>query len=259
MKQRALGFLSLALLAAPGLAQAKGWLFTVGAQVGVSPPYEGANRDILEPAPTFDLRPADAPQRFTPPDGGTMIALYANKYFEIGPVARFRYERSDHGEFKGFKKINIAAEPGVYIDVWPVSWLRGRVEGRRGVVGHEGWVGDAGLDLVYTGKRWDASVGPRVGWGDGRYMDTYFSVTPTEAARSPFVHQAYKADGGRRYTGLETAIAYHLSKHWRVTADFGYQRLSKEAANSPIVKATGSPNQYMSSLGLSYQFGIGTR
>ena len=255
MTKHSFGLAILASLAVCSGARAEGWIFTLGAQVGVSPPYEGANRDILEPGPTFDLRPASAPERFTPPDGGTTVALLSNKYVEIGPVVRFRYERGDSGELQGFDKIKWAAEPGLYMDLWPASWLRLRVEGRKGVTGHIGWVGDAGLDLVYTGKRWDASIGPRFGWGDQRYMQTYFGVTPLEAARSPMISEAYAPDAGQRYTGLETAVSYHITRRLHVVADVGYQRLVKTAADSPIVRLAGSPDQYMSSVGFRYSFG----
>ncbi len=242
-------------LAGAGAARAEGWIFTVGAQVGVAPPYEGANRDILEPAPTFDLRPASAPQRFNPPDGGTTVTVLSTKYFEIGPMARFRYDRGDSGEFSGFKKLHWAAEPGLFVNLWPTSWLRVRVEGRKGVTGHIGWVGDAGADLVYNGKRWEASIGPRFGWGDQRYMQTYFGVTPQEAARSPLVNQAYAPNAGQRYAGLETAVSYHLTNRWHIIADVGYQRLTNTAADSPIVRIAGSPDQYTSSIGVTYSFG----
>ncbi len=252
-----LALASLFGLLAAGQAHAGGWTFTVGAQLGVAPPYEGADRDILEPAPTFDLRPKGSPERFTPPDDGTDVAIFSNQYFEIGPVVRFRYQRNDTGELKGFDKIDWAAEPGIYADVWPLSWMRLRLEARHGVTGHYGWVADTGVDFVYTGKRWDASIGPRMGFGDSRYMDTYFEVTPAEAARSPAIHEAYDPSAGRRYTGVETAVGYHLSRRWRLIADIGYQRLAGSAADSPIVRTTGSADQFMSSLGFTYSFDLG--
>jgi outer membrane scaffolding protein for murein synthesis (MipA/OmpV family) len=248
------------LLAVQGRAHAEsGWYFRVGPTIGVAPPYEGANRDTLVPSVTFDLRSANSPVRYVPPDTGTTIAIVSNRYFEIGPVVRFREGRDGKGELEGFRNIRWAAEPGAYLDVWPVSWLRGHVEGRRGVVGHQGWVGDAGVDLIYMGEHWDASVGPRIGWGDGRYMQTYFGVTPDEAARSRFVNDVYTPGAGRRYTGVETSIAYNFDPRWRVTFDVGYQRLAKVAADSPIVRLAGSADQYMSSIGFSYAFHVGRR
>jgi outer membrane scaffolding protein for murein synthesis (MipA/OmpV family) len=240
-----------------GEAHADGWVFTLGAQVGVSPPYEGANRDILEPGPTFELRPASAPERFTPPDGGTTFALYSNSFFEIGPLVRFRFERDDKGELQGFQKIGVAAEPGLYTDIWPTKWLRLRLEGRHGVTGHYGWVGDVGADLVHNGSRWDASIGPRFGFGDHRYMETYFGVTPQEAAANPRINAAYDPDAGQRYSGFESAVGYHLSRNWRVVADFGYQRLTGAAANSPIVRKAGMADQFSSSIGFKYAFHVG--
>lgn len=248
-------------LAGGGAASAEGWTVRLGPQVGVAPPYEGADRDVLQPALVVDVRPRGAPDRFVPPDGGTTVAILSNRFIELGPLVRFREERKPTGELTGLRKVNWSAEPGAYVDLWPTSWLRGRVEGRYGVGGYQGWVGDAAMDLVFTGarrgSRWDASVGPRIGWGDQRYMRTYFGVTAAEAARSPSINEAYSPGGGRRYTGFETAVAYNFNRRWRVTADFGYQRLAHSAAASPIVRLAGSQDQYLSSLGVTYTFGQG--
>ena len=86
-------------------------------------------------------------------------------------------------------------------------------------------------------------------------MQTYFGVTPLEAARSPVVSAAYSPDAGQRYTGLETAVSYHLSRRLHIIADIGYQRLAKTAADSPIVRLAGSPDQFTSSVGFTYSFG----
>jgi outer membrane scaffolding protein for murein synthesis (MipA/OmpV family) len=237
-------------------AHAGDWIATVGARVTTAPPYEGADHDVIRPFPTFNLRPADRPYRFTPPDGGTTFALIDTDHFVLGPMARFQYKREPTGDLKGLGKIGWAAEPGAFVDVWPVKWLRGRAEIRRGVAGHDGLVGDVGADLVYTGKRWDASIGGRMGWGSDSYMDKYFGVTPQEAARSPIINQVYDPTGGQRYRGVELAAAYHLDEKWTVTADFGYHHLSSRAADSPIVRLVGDDDQYAGSIGISYAFGL---
>ena len=238
-------------------AHAEGWIVTIGGRVTEAPPYEGAGHDVLAPAPTFSLRRADSPDRFTPPDGGTTLALLSSRYVSFGPMARFRYARGDQGKLTGMNKIDFAAEPGAFIDLWPANWLRLRAEARHGVFGHHGWVGDAGMDLVHTGSRWSASIGPRYGYGDKHYMDTYFGVTPTEAARSPLITTAYEPGQGPRYWGGEAAISYRLAGGLKTSFDVGYHRLATKVADSPIVQVAGSRNQISAGVGISYSFGVG--
>jgi outer membrane scaffolding protein for murein synthesis (MipA/OmpV family) len=233
------------------------WVATAGARVTTAPPYEGADHEVVRPWPTFSLRRADRPYRFTPPDGGTTFAVVDTEHFVFGPMARVQYQRKPQGELRGLQKIDWAAEPGAFAEVWPVPWLRVRGELRHGVIGHSGLLGDAAVDLVYTsGRRWDASLGGRMGWGNDSYMDKYFGVTRAEAARNPVINQAFDPGGGRRYMGVEAAVAYHLSDHWRVTGDMGYHRLVGDAAESPIVRLVGNRDQYFGGMSVSYSFDL---
>jgi len=245
------------LVLAPAASRAEEWIVTVGGRLGASPPYEGAGHDDIRPSLMFNVRPADKPYRFTPPDGGSTIALLSTRYIELGPMARFRYSRDDTGKLTGLDKIGIAVEPGVFVNLWPTNWFRIRLEGRRGVTAYQGWVADAGLDLIHTGKRWDFSIGPRAGYGDHNYMDTYFGVTPQEAARSPLINIPYDPRGGQRYLGMEVAGSYHVTNRFRTYIDFGYHRLSKGASDSPIVQLAGGAREDVSaSIGASYSFGV---
>ncbi|MEP6967854.1 MAG: MipA/OmpV family protein [Pseudomonadota bacterium] len=250
-------FAVLGFAAVAGESHAEGgWIVTIGGRATARPPYEGADHDVIRPAAIFNLRRADKPFRFTPPDGGSSVGLFTSRYIVAGPLVRFQYSRPNTGAFTGFDKIGFAAEPGAFVDLWPVNWLRGRVEVRRGVAGHSGFVGDAGLDLVYTGHRWDFSVGPRFGYGDSRYLDTYFGVTPQEALRSPIITTPYEPGAGTRYYGAEVAGAYHLTSRWWTIVDVGYHRLSHLAADSPVIQVAGSRDQVAGSVGLSYMFGV---
>ncbi len=258
MKRLLLAAGALSLLTATA-AEAKDWVVSVGARVSAAPPYEGADYQRILPSPTLSVRPADRPYRFVPPDGGTTFSLIDSDHFVFGPMARFRYRRDDTGKLAGLKDIKWAAEPGAFVDIYPVKWLRMRGELRHGVGGHAGFVADVGADLIYTGQngsKWDFSIGPRVGWGDRKYLDRYFGVTPREAALSPFVNRAYAPSSGRRYAGVEFATAYHLDDRWVVKADVGYRKLTDKAANSPIVQLAGDVDQFSGSVGISYSFGL---
>ncbi|MGH7024755.1 MAG: MipA/OmpV family protein [Caulobacteraceae bacterium] len=247
---------ALCLGAGPALAQQGDWIVTVGAGASASPPYEGAPNDTLRPSILFSARRADKPYRFTPPDDGGSLALFSSKHFDLGPVLNFRNGRGDAGKLVGFDKIGFVVEPGAFADVWVTDWLRGRVQVRQGVVGQFGAVGDAGIDFIHTGHRWDLSIGPRYGFGDARYMETYFGVTPAEALRSPFLTRAYTPGAGSRYWGVEAAYAYRATKRIRITLGVGYHRLVGVAAASPVVAIAGSRNQYSAGLSVAYSFGV---
>ncbi len=241
----------------PAEALAREWIVTVGGTLGIAPPYEGAGHDDFRPSAAFNVRPADRPYRFSPPDGGSTFSLISNRYIDAGPMVRFRYKRRNDGHLEGLRQIDTAVEPGVFVNVWPTNWLRGRVEARYGFFGYEGVVGDAAVDLIHTGRKWDFSLGPRYGYGGTHYMDTYFGVTPTEAARSPLIKTAYEPGAGSRYVGLEAATSYHITNRLRTTYGFGYHRLSHLVADSPVVQVAGSRDDYFATVGVTYSFGVG--
>jgi outer membrane scaffolding protein for murein synthesis (MipA/OmpV family) len=247
--------LAFSLAAAATAARAEGWTVSVGAKASVSPPYEGADHFVTRPAATLSIAPAGRPYRFNPPDVGSTFALVDTRYVVFGPVVQFLYGRGDRGQLAGLDRVHWAAEPGAFLDLWPARWLRLHGELRRGIIGHAGLVSDLGVDLVHMGSRWDFSVGPRMGFGDHDYFERYFGVTPQEAQRSPLIDQAYDPGGGRRYTGVEAAAAYHLTPRLFVNADIGYHGLAARAADSPIVQVAGSKRQYTASVGISWRFG----
>jgi MipA family protein len=255
----AFGPTTLVMLSVIGAAPASAadWIVTVGGRGAVSPPYEGAPNDVVRPSLVFNVRRADKPFRFTPPDDGGSLSLISSKHFDFGPVLNFRSGRGDTGRLQGFDKIGFAVEPGLFANVWATDWLRARVQVRQGVLGHHGTVGDTGIDYIHTGKRWDFSIGPRYGFGDARYMDTYFGVTPIEAARSPLLDKPFEPGAGARYAGIETAYGYQWTRRIRAVIDVGYHRLVNKAADSPVVAVAGSRNQYTAGIGVTYSFGVG--
>jgi outer membrane protein len=244
------------LLLAAGDAQARDWVVDLGIGASVRPPYEGADDVRVQPSPTLRVRRAERANRFTPPDPGASVDLIDTRYVTLGPVINLRRRRKAEGDLIGLREVKPAVEAGVFVELWPTDWLRTRFEARRGVAGHHGWVGDVGLDVIYNGDRWDVSAGPRVGFGEANYLDTYFGVTAAEAAANPLIDRAYSPTRGRRYTGLQTAFSYRLSDHWRTASHFGYRRLADRAVRSPIVRTSGSGNYFTGGAGLIYSFGF---
>lgn len=246
--------LGVAALACSTPSWASDWIVTVGGRAQAVTPFEGAGYDIFVPTPALQIRRADRPDRPVLPDDGVGIALLNAGPFSAGPVVRLRGKRSSDFEHAGLDEIPLAIEPGVFANLWPTDWLRLHGEMRRGVRGHSGWIGDAGLDLALRSGPWTATIGPRVGWGDHDYMDTYFGVTPDEAAANPILNGAYAPRSGIRYTGGEATLARRWGKQWRTTANFGFHRLAGIPADSPIIRAFGGRDEFSGGLGLRYSF-----
>jgi len=244
---------------AGGGAQAaplEGWVVDLGARLGASPKWEGSDDTQVRVTPTLVLRRANPERRFTPPDPGATFGLIDTGRVTAGPVVVLRSKRDNDDELVGLRKVKRAAEVGGFVDVWPANWLRLHLQARRGVAGHSAWLGDAGFDLVYSARRWDASIGPRVSYASDSYMDKYFGVTPEEAALNPAITAAYAPSGGARSIGGRAAFAYYVNDRWRASADLGYARLGDRAADSPIVRTLGSRDQVTAGVSLAYTFGL---
>lgn len=248
---------ALACAAAPAAARPlEGWVVDLGGRVGAAPDWEGSDDTKVQVTPTLTVRRVDPVHRYIPPDPGATFGLIGNDRFVAGPVLVLKRKRENDGDLTGLRKVKRAAEVGAFADVWPMEWLRLHVEARKGVMGHTGWLGDAGFDLVAGGRRWDASVGPRMGWADDRYMDKNFGVTPQEAAANPGIATAYAPSGGSQYVGARAGAAYYLSDRWRASVDASYRRLGSKAADSPIVSTFGSRKQFTAGVGIAYSFGL---
>ena len=238
-----------------GTAHADDWIVRVGVRTRFKPSFEGSAHRVLDPLPLISFRRADQPYRFTPPAVGASFSLIDTRFLVMGPVLRFRSGREAGGKYAGLAPISKALLPGAFLELWPKDWLRARIEARRSFNSDAGWSGDAGLDLIHTGMRWDASIGPRIGLGDGQYLQRYFGVTADEAAHGPLYRTPYAPGGGVRYTGVTAAAAYHWTRRWRTTLDVDYQRLAAKPMASPIVRAVGSGDQVSLGLSVSYEFG----
>ncbi len=255
MRQVLLATAGAAGVLSAGAAQASDWIVTLGGRAQAVVPYEGASHDIFVPTPAIQLRRADRPDRPSFADDGLGLALLNTGGLSVGPELRLRSKRNSDGELVGVSSVPLAIEPGAFVTLWATRWLRLHGEGRRGIRGDHGWTADGALDLVGKTGRWTATVGPRVGWGDQNYMETYFGVTPLDAIASPVIKTPYTPTSGLRYVGGYASLGYHFGRHWQTTANVGFHRLAAQAADSPIVRILGSRDELSGGLGLKYSFG----
>ena len=81
------------------------------------------------------------------------------------------------------------------------------------------------------------SVGPGVTWADSRYMRTFFSVTPAQAAVSPLA--IYTARAGAADVHWNALTTYEISSRWSVGVSDYLGRLHGSAERSPVTLRRG--------------------
>ena len=247
-----------ALFASPAAAQeSRGWTLTVGGGAQAYPKYPGADSLGVNPLPIVDLRRQGSPLTFEAPDEGWGFGfLGGDSAFDFGPSIAFQGKRQDEDVGAAVGDVGFTVEAGGFAEVNIGQNFRIRAEGRRGIGGHDGWIGDLSADFVLRDRdTYVFSIGPRARISDDNYQDSYFSVTPAVAAVTGL--PAYDAGGGFHAVGVVAGLTYMLDRNWGLYGYAGYDRLVGDAADSPIVRTYGSRNQYSAGLGIFYSFDVG--
>lgn len=233
-------------------------IVTVTGNLEAGPRFPGSDRFTVFGYPSISFRRANEPIRFTAPDDGLSISFLENPSLRIGLVGRYRpgrYFGDDRKNLFGLRDVRWSAEPGAFVEFWPVDFLRARAEARFGVHGYHGVVGNVGLDFVQRYNRFTFSIGPRAAFGDTDFTSAYFSVTPIEAALNGRV-TPFKAKGGVNSVGALASVSYIWSEQWATTVYGQYDRLVEDAGRSPISRNLGSRDQYTVGARLSYSFSL---
>jgi outer membrane protein len=247
------------IAAAPASAQDGGGGYTVTAGLGVQvlPKYPGDNAYSIFPMPIFGLRRQGAPMPFVAQDQGLGFGfLGQGSRVNLGPaiVVRARRQQSDVGAAVG--DVGFTIEAGGFVEVYPVRNLRLRGEVREGIGGHHGLTGDVGADFIIRDESsYIFSFGPRARWSDGDFTRAYFGVTPARAAATGL--PAFTPRGGFYAVGAMAGLTYKFGHNWGMRSYLGYDRLIRDAADSPIVRRFGSRDQISGGAGLFLEFNVG--
>lgn len=226
--------------------------FGVGPQF--LPEFPGAEDFSLNPLVGVFVRREGDPIPGRAPDDGFGFSLTGRGGpIEIGPVVHFQSEREEEDVGAPVGNVDFTVEPGVFVNVNVSPAFRLRFEGRRGVGGHDAFLGDVGADLFLRGGTDTLfSIGPRLRLADDDWMDAYFAVTPAAALASGL--PVYDPEGGIRSVGAMAGLTHQFSRSFGIYAYAGYDRLVGDAADSPIVRAFGSQDQFSGGIALTYSF-----
>lgn len=248
--------------AAPASAQDEGghrWTVTVGGGAQLNPRYPGADNYGIFPLPIVGIRREGTPMPFAGADDSFGFGVLGRgSAFNFGPAVRLQNKRDEEDVGAAVGDVGTTIEVGGFAQVYLGDNVRLRVEGRKGLGGHDAWLGDIGADFVAgRGGQTLFAIGPRARIANGRYHDAYFGVTPAVATATGL--PAFNPGGGFYAIGAVTSLTQRVGRNWGVYGFAGYDRLIRDAADSPIVRTLGSRDQFSGGVGLYVEFGAGRR
>ena len=236
-------------------AKKDAWIVTLRAAGIVAPSFPGAGRLRPYPFPSVSFRRVGEPEAFSTPDEGFGVALLNEGPFSAGPVANFVFRRGQRDGLFGVHRVALTHEIGGFAELRPGDHFRARAELRQGIDGHEGFVAAFGADLYGSSQGFTASIGPRLNFGDNRYANAYFSVSPQEAALNRGL-EPYAASGGFTAAGGAATMRYDFTDTLNATVFGGLQRLTGSVGASPIPNNIGSRNQFTAGLSIGRSFEV---
>lgn len=251
----------LAMVSVPAAAQSgsdkpkRDLIITVGAGAQILPRYPGADEIRVTPLPYFAFRHDGDPVSFGAADQGSGLDLVPSKKFGVGPVVQLQSSRRNKDVGAPVGKVPFTVEAGAFVEAYAAPYLRLRVEGRRGVGGHDAWVGDVSADFVARdGDRTIFSLGPRLRLADAKYQRAYFGVTPAAAIATGL--PTYRPGSGIYEMGLASSVTHQFNFTWGFRAFAGYDRVIGDAGRSPLVRRYGERDQFSGGLALTYTFRV---
>lgn len=231
------------------------WSLTIGAAGMVGPDFEGSQKYILSGEPLVSFGRQGTVTRFSSRNDNISFGLIDTGDFRAGLVGKLLLPRdsSDYRGLKGLHDVKFGGEAGLFAEFYPTDWLRVRGEVRRGIVTHNGYVGDLAVDaFTDITPRVRISGGPRLSAASSDYFKTYYGVSNAESLASGL--SPYSPGGGFKSVGVGGAITWKTTDKVTTSLFGEYARLLGPAADSSIVKERGSANQFLVGVSATYRF-----
>jgi len=173
-----------------------------------------------------------------------------------GPLVRIDFGRDekDSLDLRGMGDVNIALELGAFVSYTFKEGARVRLRARHDVIsGHGGGlvIADYTQPFIRTSRFVLGGIASGT-FATGTYMRSYFGVSPAQALRSGYA--VYQPGAGFKDVNFGLNSNYQLTPQWSVASTINYKRLIGGAADSPIVRQVGSPNQMSLSAFIVYAF-----
>jgi outer membrane protein len=265
--------LLVALVASPELAAQEApptsmWSVSIGGGAIVLPKYPGSDEHRVFPFPMTQVSYRNR-VFLGPSTTGTGFGLgaYAIRTPRVGLAAEVGFldsrpaSRAD--ALTEMDDRDVVATASVSLS-YTLRSFEGVLSVTQGVNDNAGLLAGARVSFTQPVGGWIiATAGIGATFANARQMRWDFGVTSAEASRRRALIAAgddrleanegnpYEPDGGLRHLSASLSLVYILSPHWALLGFGGVDRLSDEAAASPLVRRR---EQLAGGIGLGYRF-----
>ncbi|EOC0865830.1 MipA/OmpV family protein [Cronobacter muytjensii] len=228
---------------------------TIGAGAQYAPRYSGDNRHTLTVVPVVQARHGAFffdTEKGLGYDLQSDSGVYVEQSLGVSPGRADKDSdwRDGADSLKGMGSIKTALNTGLALG-WAVTpWLVAEGKATLPLTDSQGVQYQTSLTLLPFQDAADTvAFQTAVLFGDSRYMNTFYGVSPRQSARSGYGR--YAARGG--FYGVSNSLiwSHQFGEHWGTTLSAGYTWLGDNAADSPIVRQR---NQTSAAVAVTYTF-----
>ncbi len=220
--------------------EGRDWFVLAGPVGFYGPDYEGSDDYRALALPFFLVTYKD--RFYADPIRGAGAYLFDNDAFQLGAGVNYAFgrEEDENDRLTGLGDIDggAAAEISLEYQPWSTDLPVGPSVTAR--VQHQFTGSDTGT-LAELNAGFGFPLGGRAilrpslnaQYGDEEYNQSFFGISPLQAANSGL--PAYEAGAGFKSVGINLFGTYLLTPDWFLTGVVSYDRLTGDAADSPIV------------------------
>lgn len=220
--------------------QDRDWFVLAGAAGFYGPDYEGSDDYRALGLPFFLVTYKD--RFYADPIRGAGAYLFDNDTFQLGAGVNYAFgrEEDENDRLTGLGDIDGGAAAEIRLEYQPWSTDLPVGPSVTAQLQHQFTGADTGTLAELSagfgfplGGRAILRPGLNAQYGDADYNQSFFGISPAQAVRSGL--PAYEAEAGFKSVGANLFATYLLTPDWFLTGVASYDRLTGDAADSPIV------------------------
>lgn len=248
--KRIAAVLTLCLPAAPALAEGNNF---IGVGVGVVPVYVGADkyRAVVSPLINYHSGAFFISPRAGLPAMGLRTKLAEDLNAGVFVGMGLGRDSDDADRTRGLRDIDFHAVYGAYMEWTPGRYSLGAAYRQAAKSGYGGTLELRASYAALQTERQQLRLGVSTQWASSDDMQTWYGVTPSEAARSREHLSAYSPGSGFKSASVFANWNYQVSKDWTWISAVGVSTVLGDARDSPL---TERKTNLFGSMGVAYRF-----